>query len=183
MEHVTLLLNADYQPMKILSWQRAVHMWFSEKVEIVESYDDFDLRSMTITIKCPAVVRLLQYVSRKDRKVKFSRVNVFGRDDFRCQYCYKQPGTPNLTYDHVTPRAQGGKTTWENIVTACLTCNSKKGNRTPEKAGMPLRRQPLRPKQRPFQQFRVNVPKTPDAWRNYLYWHQELENDEELKSE
>ncbi len=178
MEHTTLLLNADYQPMKIIPWTRAVHMWFSDKVEIVETYDDFELRSMFITIKCPAVVRLLKYVRRSSKRVKFSRVNVFGRDNFTCQYCFEQPGTPELTYDHVLPRAQGGKTVWNNIVTACLKCNSRKGNRTPEKAGMHLKRKPIRPKERPFYQFTLNMPKTPDAWRNYLYWNQELENDE-----
>lgn len=537
MEHATLLLNADYSPMKILSWQRAVHMWFSEKVEIVEEYDDFELRSMSVTIKCPAVVRLLSYVKRDNKRVKFSRVNVFGRDDFtcfgagtrvlmaageqrpivdvsvgdrvidaygrpqtvvatgrrevlnavrlkrkrshvwtvttpehpylsqdgtfveiqnikdyvtfpknveldtevtplevssclepskwyrlrdgriyctrrphehglqtmltpsgdlsyflglyaaegsataagvvslsfsreeehtlvadsaalipalfslpvatdlystkanvrtsskllsqvlntvcgkgcynkvvpwrlisqypreylmgvfsgdgyiathlnkvvlsmtsqelilgvqsmlwglgvvpslqtthregkhqtwalvlqgdnyvkfmqevygttvparkplassethylykvlslepvegrtmvynlettgshsfiadgvavhNCQYCQGQPGTPDLTYDHVTPRAQGGQTTWENIVTACIGCNSHKGNRTPEQAAMPLRVQPRRPEERPFHQFTLNIPKTPEAWRSYLYWTQELESD------
>jgi len=177
MEHMTLLLNADYQPLRILSWQRAVHMWFSDKVEIVEEYNDFDLRSMTFIMKCPAVVRLLKYVRRNNKRVKFSRVNVFGRDNFTCQYCLNQPGTPELTYDHVIPRAQGGKTTWTNIVTACLDCNGKKGNRTPEKADMPLKKLPVRPKERPFYQFTLHIPKTPDAWRNYLYWSQELENE------
>ncbi len=177
MEHATLLLNADYTPLKILPWQRAVHMWFSEKVEIVEEYNDFELRSMSVTIKCPAVVRLLKYVKRDNKRVKFSRVNVFGRDQFTCQYCQDQPGTPELTYDHVIPRAQGGQTTWDNIVTACIPCNSRKGNRTPEKAAMPLKVQPRRPKERPFHQFTLNIPQTPDAWRNYLYWNQELESD------
>jgi 5-methylcytosine-specific restriction endonuclease McrA len=176
--HSTLLLNADYSPLKIIPWTRAVHMWFSDKVEIVETYDDFDLKSMTVTIKCPAVVRLLSYVKRSNRRVKFSRVNVFGRDQFQCQYCRCSPGTSDLTYDHVIPRAQGGKTVWDNIVTACLKCNSKKGNRTPEEADMRLLKQPVRPKERPFYQFTLNVPKTPEAWRTYLYWNQELEHDE-----
>lgn len=181
MNGMTLLLNADDQALKVIPWQRAVHMWFSEKVEIVEEYDDFELRSMSITIKCPAVVRLLKYVKRDDRRVKFSRVNVFGRDNFQCQYCLLQPGTPELTYDHVVPSAQGGKTTWTNIVTACVSCNSKKGNRTPKTAGMRLRKLPVRPKERPFNKFVLNIPKTPEAWRSYLYWNQELENDDSGK--
>lgn len=173
----TLLLNADYSPMKIVPWTKAICMWFDDKVEIVESYEDFALASVTFTMKCPAVIRLLKYVKRTNSRVKFSRVNVFGRDQFTCQYCKGQPGTPSLTYDHVIPRAQGGKTTWENIATACLECNAKKGNRTPEKAGMQLLKKPVRPKERPFNTFTLNVPKTPDAWTSYLWWTQELEHD------
>lgn len=178
MEAQTLLLNADYSPLKIIPWQRAVCMWVSDKVDIVEEYEDFDLRSMTFTMKCPAVVRLIRYVAGTNRRVKFSRVNVFGRDNFQCQYCGVQPGTPNLTYDHVTPKSQGGKTHWENIVTACIPCNSKKSNKTLEKAQMKLNTKPIKPTERPFYQFRINVPKTPEAWRNYLYWNQELQQDE-----
>ncbi len=177
MEHMTLLLNADYRPLKAITWQKAVSLWVKERIEIVESYDDFDLRSVSITIKCPAVVRLLKYVTSDNRRVKFSRINVFGRDQFTCQYCFGQPGTSELTYDHMLPRAQGGPTSWENIVTACIPCNSKKGNRTPEKASMPLKYKPRRPDQRPFYEFSLNIPKTPDAWRSYLYWVQELETD------
>lgn len=175
--HSTLLLNSDYSPLKIVSWQRAVHLWFDNKVEIVEVYDDFELKSMRVTIKCPAVIRLLSYVSRRDTKLKFSRVNVFGRDNFQCQYCDKQPGTSELTYDHVIPRSQGGTTVWENIVTACVPCNSKKGSRTPAEAGMKLKRKPVRPPMRVKNQFTFHLPKTPEAWRSYLYWNQELEHD------
>ncbi len=173
----TLLLNATYEPLKVISWQRAVVMWFADKVEIVEEYEDFDLKSMSITMKCPAVVRLLSYVRGNSHKVKFSRVNVFARDQFTCQYCLTQPGTSNLTYDHVMPRSRGGKTVWENIVTCCLACNSKKADRTPEEAGMKLRKLPVKPAVRPLLKFTFNIPKTPDAWRNYLYWEQELEHD------
>lgn len=175
----TLLLNADYTPLKVISWQRAVKMWYIKIVEVVEVYDDFDLRSVSVTIKCPAVVRLINYVKRTNKRVKFSRINVFGRDHFHCQYCGEQPGTPSLTYDHVLPRAQGGRTVWENIVTACLTCNSRKANKTPEEAGMRLKKKPVRPKERPFHQFVINIPKTPEMWVSYLYWNQELENDDE----
>jgi 5-methylcytosine-specific restriction endonuclease McrA len=175
--HETLLLNTDYTPIRIIPWTRAVCLWFSDKVEVVEEYDDFDLKSINFTIKCPAVVRLLKYVSHATRRVKFSRVNVFSRDNFTCQYCQAQPGTQELTYDHVTPRAQGGVTVWENIVTACLSCNALKRNRTPEEAGMKLLKVPKKPEDRQFYQFSLHLPKTPDAWRSYLYWMQELEND------
>src|ERR1041385_3706166 len=105
-EPKTLLLNSDYQPLRILSWQRAVMLWFEEKIEILEEYDDFDIKSVSVTIKCPAVVRLLQYVNGRKHRVKFSRVNVFTRDKFMCGYCGDQPGTSSLTYDHVVPRSR-----------------------------------------------------------------------------
>jgi 5-methylcytosine-specific restriction endonuclease McrA len=171
----TLLLNSTYEPLSVISWQKAVSLWFTDKVEIVEDYDDFSLRSMTIEIKCPAVVRLLKYVKFKNRTAKFSRINVFRRDNFTCQFCRDQPGVPNLTFDHVLPRAQGGKTTWSNIVTACLPCNSRKGNRTPASAGMALLSKPVRPSETDRFRFSFSFPKTPDAWRDYLYWNTSLE--------
>lgn len=177
MSRATLLLNASYEPMKILSWQKAVSMWFADKVEIVEEYEDFDLRSMSFTMKCPAVVRLIRYVKGYRNKVKFSRVNVFARDEFKCQYCRKDFKSRDLTYDHVQPRSRGGKTTWTNIVTACFDCNSKKADRTPREARMPLFKTPVKPKIRPFNQFVFSIPKRPEEWLNYLYWEGELEND------
>lgn len=173
----TLLLNASYEPLSVISWKKAVTMWWKDKVEIVEEYDDFDLKSVSFTMKCPAVVRLLKYVKGNRHRVKFSRINVFSRDNFQCQYCGSQPGTRNLTYDHVVPKSRGGKTNWENIVTACLPCNSKKADRTPKEAKMKLRTVPAKPKERPHLRFTFNFPKTPEAWRSYLYWVQELEND------
>jgi len=175
--HATLLLNSTYEPLKIIPWQRAITMWWSDKVEIVEEYDDFDLKSMSITMKCPAVVRLLKYVKGNRNKVKFSRINVFARDNFTCQYCGTQPGTRNLTYDHVLPKSRGGKTIWDNIVTCCLSCNSKKADSTPQEAHMKLKKLPTKPRQRPELKLTFNIPKTPDAWRSYLYWNQELEHD------
>jgi 5-methylcytosine-specific restriction endonuclease McrA len=173
----TLLLNSTYEPLRVISWQRAVLLWFDRKVEIVEEYSDFNLTSMSITIKCPAVVRLLDYVNGKHYRVKFSRVNVFSRDKFSCQYCGVQPGTSGLTYDHVLPRSKGGKTVWENIVTCCITCNAKKADRTPAEAKMLLRSKPEKPDSAPTSRFIVGLPTTPDQWRDYLYWNSELEND------
>lgn len=173
----TLLLNSTYEPLGVLSWQKAVSLWVADKVEIVEEYDDFDLKSVSFTMKCPAVVRLLKYVKRTKKKVKFSRMNVFRRDEHSCAYCGDEPGIKGLTFDHVVPRSQGGKTNWDNIVTACYACNSKKRNRTPQEAGMALLRKPYRPDVENEYQLILNIPKTPDAWRNFLYWHQSLEQD------
>lgn len=178
-EHKTLLLNATYEPLRVISWQRAVILWFEDKVEVLKEYDDFELTSMSFTIKCPAVVRLLEYVSTKKHRVKFSRVNVFSRDNYECQYCGSKPGTSSLTYDHVVPRSKGGKTVWENIATCCIKCNARKADRTPEEANMKLRKKPVKPNWSPRTRLIVALPKTPDCWRDYLYWNQELENDNE----
>ncbi|MGB9340806.1 MAG: HNH endonuclease, partial [Polyangiales bacterium] len=126
----TLVLDQGYQPHRIISWQRAVCMIFDGKVEVVEEYDE-DIRSVSITIKMPAVVRLLRTIMGRKRAIKFSRINVAMRDDFKCQYCGVRHRLRGLTYDHVVPKSQGGKTNWENIVMACYSCNEKKGHHTP----------------------------------------------------
>ncbi|KAB2910523.1 MAG: HNH endonuclease, partial [Kofleriaceae bacterium] len=92
--------------------------------------------------------------------------------------CGVRCGISELTYDHVIPRAKGGKTTWENIVTCCYPCNGKKGNRTPSEAKMALRTQPVRPHWVPAVTIRVSTRSVPDAWRDYLYWTGEIESDE-----
>lgn len=179
MEHRTLLLNSTWEPLRVVSWQRAVILWFEEKVEILEEYDDFDLTSMTISMKCPSVIRLYEFVNGKKHRVKFSRINVFARDKYTCQYCNGRPGTSSLTYDHVIPRSRGGKTVWDNIATCCIKCNSKKADRTPAEARMTLMSKPTKPAWSPRQKLVVALPKTPDSWRSYIYWNQELESDNE----
>lgn len=170
----TLVLNQGYEPHRIVSWQRAVTMLFSGIVEIVEEYDE-DIRSVSITIKMPAVVRLLRWVGRK-KSVKFSRINVATRDDFRCQYCGTKHPLKKLNYDHVVPRSQGGKTTWTNIVMACYPCNDVKRNRTPAQAKMKLRNKPMKPRDLPVVIFRIDPQATlPEQWVNWTYWHGSLD--------
>jgi 5-methylcytosine-specific restriction endonuclease McrA len=173
----TLVLDQGYQPLNIVSWKRAVTMLFEGKVEVIEEYDE-DIRSVSITIKMPAVVRLLRALRWRRKGVKFSRINVMTRDGFRCQYCNRTLPVSDLNYDHVVPRSQGGKTAWENIVTACYTCNERKGNRTPEQAGMKLCRPPQKPRSLPFVTFRIDTTCIPDAWASWIYWQGELELDE-----
>lgn len=168
MEKMTLLLNATYVPLKVLTWQKAIMLYFGGKVEIVESYDDFDLNSPSMTMKCPAVVRLKKYVRTNTSQVKFSRSNIFARDGYTCQYCNRAFQADRLTFDHVTPRARGGKTEWSNIVTACYPCNSKKGNRTPEEAKMIPKSRPYKPEDHPVLRVRLSSPRTPEVWETYL---------------
>jgi len=169
----TLLLTQSYEPIKVISWRRAFILLTLGKVEVVEEYDDA-VRTVSIVFKVPAVVRLLRAFRRFRKPVKFSRVNIYARDDYACQYCGQRKPIADLTYDHVVPRAQGGTTTWTNIVTACYPCNFAKGNRTPREAGMVLRRQPTQPSWIPAVTIRVSSHSVPDAWRDYLYWTTEL---------
>jgi 5-methylcytosine-specific restriction endonuclease McrA len=169
----TLLLSQGYEPIKVISWQRAITLLFLGKVEVVEEYAD-ELRSVNLVIKVPAVVRLLRAFRRQHRPVKFSRVNIYARDGYKCQYCGSKASLVDLTYDHVVPRSQGGATDWTNIVTCCYLCNRKKGGRTPKEAGMRLLAQPVQPNWVPAVTIRVSLRSVPDAWRDYLYWTGEL---------
>jgi 5-methylcytosine-specific restriction endonuclease McrA len=114
-------------------------------------------------------------VRGKKQAVKFSRINVATRDKFTCQYCGLKLPLSKLTYDHVLPRSQGGRTVWENIVMACYPCNEEKANRTPEKAKMPLRKVPVKPDHLPVVTMRFAITSVPDAWVSYIYWNGALE--------
>lgn len=170
----TLLLSQGYEPIKVISWQRAISLLFLGKVEVLEEYDH-DIRSISLVIKIPAVVRLLRAFRRHAKPVKFSRVNIYARDNYRCQYCHHKASISELTYDHVIPRSQGGTTEWTNIVTCCYECNRKKGGRTPKQAAMALLSQPAQPNWVPAVTIRISLKSVPDAWRDYLYWTGELE--------
>ncbi len=161
-----LLLNSSYEPLKIISWQRAVSMFFMGKVEIVEEYEH-NIRSVSIVIKAPAVVRLLQYVKIGMKSPPLCRSNVFARDQFQCQYCARDLSPKEATLDHVVPRSQGGKTSWENIVCCCSNCNRKKGGRTPKEARMLLRKVPQKPTWLPVLHIRLNG-KVPSSWRVFF---------------
>lgn len=167
----TLLLNSTYEPLKVITWQRAVTLMWLGKVEVVRTYDR-DVRSVTVRLRMPAVVRLLRFVRRRAPAVSFSRRNLFARDEATCQYCGRRCDPPELTYDHVLPRSQGGRTEWTNVVTCCVPCNRRKGGRTPEQAGMRLLRPPRRPDH--VLVVTVAVKNAPESWRDFLIWKVEL---------
>lgn len=177
----TLALDLSYQPLHRISVQRAITLFFLGKVEIVEEYADREMRSVTLSIKWPSVVRYLRAMRGKRKAIKFSRENVFMRDKGKCQYCARKITRAEFTYDHVLPRSRGGKTEWTNVVCSCVSCNQKKSHRTPEEAKMRLLSVPERPKKLPDA---VNItltwrPGDPDTWKQWLasvaYWHTELE--------
>jgi len=169
----TLMLSISYEPLRIISWKRAITLLTLGKVEVLETYDE-EVRSVSFSIKMPAVVRLLRLFRINKQPVRFSRQNVYYRDDFTCQYCGKRLPTTELTFDHVIPRVLGGKTEWTNIVTCCIPCNVRKRGKTPQEAGMTLLRQPRRPKWIPRFTLRINLSNAPQSWRDYLYWNMEL---------
>lgn len=174
--HQTLVLSQSYEPVKIVSWQRAITLLFLGKVEVVEEYDR-DIKTTALVFKIPSIVRLLNAFRRHKKPTKFSRVNIYGRDKYSCQYCGAKKVISELTYDHVVPRSHGGKTVWINIVTCCSDCNRKKANRTPAQAGMRLLKVPVQPTTSPTLVVTVSKTSVPDAWRDFLYWTSELESD------
>jgi 5-methylcytosine-specific restriction endonuclease McrA len=173
----TLLLNASYEPLKVVHWQKAVTLWCQGKVEVISVYDR-EIRAVSVSFKLPSVIRLLRYIKIKRRfdYVPFSRANIYARDRHQCQYCGVGFGTAELTFDHVVPVAQGGRKDWENIVTCCITCNRRKGGRTPRQADMRLIRPPRRPNRAPAVRITFGLRDAPESWRDYVYWNVELED-------
>lgn len=167
----TLVLSQSYAPIRVVSWQKAVTMFFDGKVEVVSEYEE-DIRSVSLTIKMPAVVRLVRPHKWFFSGPRFSRANVLLRDEFSCQYCGSKPKLQKqLNFDHVLPRARGGRSSWENIVTACFSCNTKKACRTPEEAGMKLRKRPVRPKSLPAMHTRLRLSNVHELWESWVYWN------------
>lgn len=174
----TLVLNASYEPLKVVDWQRAMTLWAQGKVEVIAEYDK-EVRSVTFSFKLPSVVRMLRFVrSRIGKKhVPFTRWNIYQRDDYTCQYCSEQLSAEDLTFDHVVPASQGGTRTWTNIVTACYPCNRRKGARTPAEASMALLREPQKPSPSPVFRVTFGMRKMPADWRSWLYWSAELDEN------
>jgi 5-methylcytosine-specific restriction endonuclease McrA len=163
-----LVLNSSYQPIKLISWQKALILWFQGKVEIVE-YHSMSARSAHTSFRLPSVLRLKKYVTpRKAARLKFSRENIYTRDNFTCQYCCVKFAPKELTLDHVVPASKFGRKDWTNVVTACRKCNHRKGNRTPLGAGMPLLNEPKIPTWLPVVQPEFHVDDMPEEWRPYL---------------
>lgn len=175
-----LVLNADFRPLSyfplsIWPWQDAVKAALSGRVNTVAEYDRV-IRSPSMEMALPSVVSLKEYVRPADRPA-FTRFNVFLRDKFTCQYSGQRLPAHELTFDHVVPRSRGGRTCWENVVTASSEYNLRKGNRTPEQAGLKLRQPPRRPSTWELLENGRSFPPNylHESWRDYLYWDTELE--------
>jgi len=172
-----LVLNADYRPLSyyplsLWTWQEAVKAAFLDRVTILSEYEEV-VRSPTTEIRIPSVVVLKDYV-KPQRKVAFTRFNLFLRDEFCCQYCGSRG---ELTFDHVLPRARGGVTSWENVVAACSTCNLRKGSKLLKTSGMSLRKSPRKPGSEELRNMGRKFPPNHlhEAWIDFLYWDAELQ--------
>lgn len=196
-----LVLNRLYMAVRVVNARRAMTMVYRRLAEIVHvedgkflSYDFEDwidvsqaqatfepethdwIRTVRFQIAVPKIVRLLGYDKLPRTSVKLNRRNLYARDQNRCQYCGRRFPTSDLSVDHVLPRSQGGITTWDNVVCACLRCNVRKGGRTPEQAGMRLITHPRRPKRSPILTVKLSDSKYA-SWKQFLdfaYWNVEL---------
>jgi 5-methylcytosine-specific restriction endonuclease McrA len=175
--HPALVLNADYRPLSyyplsLWPWQEAIKAAFLDRVDIIAEYDEV-VRSPSLEIRIPSVVVLKSFV-KPQKRVAFTRFNLFLRDEFCCQYCGSKG---DLTFDHVVPRARGGVTSWENVVAACARCNLRKGSRALHQSGMQLRRPPRQPAAGELMNLGRKFPPghLHDSWMDFLYWDAELE--------
>lgn len=159
-----LVLNQDYSALTVCSVQRAIVLMHLQKVHLVEAIDGKAVRSPSTRMPYPSIVRLKAYARIPYKKVMLSRKNVLKRDHHTCQYCGSRD---RLTIDHILPKSRGGRDTWENLVAACVTCNNRKGDMTPEEAGMELNRTPFRPSYVMF--IRDFVGNLDDTWKPYLF--------------
>ncbi|HKY61438.1 MAG TPA: HNH endonuclease [Gemmatimonadota bacterium] len=159
-----LVLNQNYEPLAVCHAQRAIVMVVLGKAEIVERYE-MDVRSVSRVVPLPSVVRLQVYIQTPRKRIALTRRNVLKRDGYRCQYCGTRRGP--MTTDHIVPRALGGRDRWDNLVCACIRCNNRKGNRTPEQAGMSLARPPRAPHR--YMQITFYTPIPDKRWRPYLF--------------
>jgi len=174
----TLVLAASYEPISVTSWREAVRLLTLNKCEVIEEYEE-ELRSKYLIIRMPAVIRLLSMFRRKPKKMRFSRIGIYARDKFKCQYCGKKGKFKDFTFDHVIPKSRGGRTNWQNIVTCCHKCNRRKGDKTPKEANMVLINKPEQPTWLPIIAIKLQhrVKDLPSQWASYIYWYGELDQD------
>ncbi len=175
-----LVLNADFRPLSyfplsVWSWQNAVKAVFLERVNIVSEYDNV-VHSPSMAMRLPSVIALKRFIPIP-RRPAFTRFNVFLRDSFACQYCGDGFPVHDLTFDHMVPRSRGGNTVWTNVITACSTCNLRKGDRLPRESGMYPLIPPYQPSTRQLQQNGRAFPPNylHHSWGDFLYWDTELE--------
>ncbi|HBB55910.1 MAG TPA: HNH endonuclease [Hyphomonadaceae bacterium] len=172
-----LVLNADfrplsYYPLSTWPWQEAIKAVFLGRVDVIACYEH-EVRSPSFAMRVPSVICLRDFVPQ-ERPPAFTRFNVFLRDGFACQYCGARE---ELTFDHLIPRSKGGRTTWENIVTACGPCNLRKGGRMPREADMQPRLKPHRPSTHHLQDIGRRFPPhyLHETWTDFLYWETALD--------
>ncbi|MCC6741422.1 MAG: HNH endonuclease [Planctomycetia bacterium] len=188
----TLVLNRSWVAIDTTTVRKALVWMYRGMARAIapDSYETYDfatwsdlavakdepcIHTVNIRIRVPEIIILALYNEVPKKEVVFSRRNLYKRDHFTCQYCSRQPGSEELTIDHILPRARGGKSSWENCVLACVECNRKKANRTPVEAAMQLKKAPIRPPWTPFISLRLGARKA--SWERFVserYWDIEL---------
>lgn len=159
-----LVLNQSFEPMTITSAKKAIILIYLGKAEIIEK-NNAVVRSINTSLPLPSIVRLTRYINVPRKRIILSRKNIIKRDNHQCQYCGSRSGP--VTIDHIIPRDRGGEDTWENLVCACVTCNNRKSNRTPEEARLKLIRRPQKPNYIFFMRYVVS--RIDSRWEPYLY--------------
>lgn len=164
-----LVLNAGYEPIKIVNWQKAIILWLQDKVEVLE-FHLTAVSSPSVSFKLPSVMRLRQYVRPYfSFKIRLSRQNVFLRDDFQCQYCGENFPEKKLTIDHIVPVSKGGRHEWQNVVAACSKCNNKKADKTLDQCKLKLLKNPARPQWLPVKEIDfLRSTNLPHSWKYYI---------------
>jgi len=161
-----LVLNQSYEPLNICRVRRAVVLVYQQKAEMLENGSGF-IHTVSREFPVPSVIRLDSMIRRPRRSIrKLTRIEVFKRDHYTCQYCGSK--TRKLTLDHVIPRYREGQHTWENVVSACVPCNRRKAGCTPQEARMTLTRQPVRPQATGFFEVPADYPQMRSEWQKYL---------------
>ncbi len=192
LNHSVLVLNRYFMAVHVVNVRRAFSLLYRELAEVIDledgqyvNYDfygwcelsdlravepaDHDdwVRTVHLEIQVPRVIRLHRFDRVPRQSLRFNRRNLFARDGHRCQYCGEYRPTNQLSLDHVIPRSRGGETNWENVVCSCVTCNTRKGGRTPQEARMKLIRKPTKPKHCPMLASKLDNPKY-SSWRTFL---------------
>jgi 5-methylcytosine-specific restriction endonuclease McrA len=160
-----LVLNQNYEPLNVCRVRRAVVLLYYGKAEMLENGTGF-IHSTNYSFPVPSVIRLAFLVKRPRPQRKLTRLEVFHRDQYTCQYCGRQ--THQLTLDHVIPRYQGGEHIWKNVVSACIPCNRRKAGKMPNEAGMRLIRQPAPPRGNSFFYIPHSYRQSQSQWQKYL---------------
>jgi 5-methylcytosine-specific restriction endonuclease McrA len=179
-----LLLNSDYSPLSIISWKKAIVWSFRSEcditygIEIIDFFKNDHINGVNKKYPIPAVARTKGFFRINNSSITFSRKNIYIRDNYTCQYCDIIYSFKDLTYDHVIPKSKwldnnGSPTNWTNIVTACIECNRKKGNRTPTQANMPLKKLPSKPQKNikflPISSYLSTIKdRVPQEWLIYI---------------
>ncbi|MEE9182338.1 MAG: HNH endonuclease [candidate division NC10 bacterium] len=162
-----LVLNRSYEPLQVCDARRAIILLFTGRAERIEDTADL-IRSPSVAMLIPSVIRLERYIRRPPTHIlSFNKKNILKRDGYTCLYCGRNGGE-RMTIDHVVPRFLGGKTIWENVVSACRTCNTRKGNRTPQQAGMRLPQKPSKPISALYLTILAQSARHLHVWQKYL---------------